>query len=162
MVLQETTLFSGTVSENIAYGRPEASVDEIVAAAQAAQAHDFIMALPHGYESLVEARGANFSGGQKQRIAIARALLISPSILVLDDCTSAVDLETEYKIQLALDDLMADRTTFIIAQRISSVLSADQIFVLEKGKIVAHGNHAELLESSPIYQDIYTSQLGAY
>jgi len=162
MVLQETTLFSGTVSENIAYGRPDASMDEIVAAAKAAQAHDFIMALPDGYASMVEARGANFSGGQKQRIAIARALLISPSILVLDDCTSAVDLETEYKIQLALDVLMADRTTFIIAQRISSVLSADQIFVLEKGEIAAHGTHAELLESSPIYQDIYTSQLGAY
>ncbi len=162
MVLQETTLFSGTVSENIAYGRPDASMDEIVAAAKAAQAHDFIMALPAGYGSMVEARGANFSGGQKQRIAIARALLISPSILVLDDCTSAVDLETEYKIQLALDGLMADRTTFIIAQRISSVLSADQIFVLEKGEIAAHGTHAELLESSPIYQDIYTSQLGAY
>ena len=162
MVLQETTLFSGTVSENIAYGRPDASMDEIVAAAKAAQAHEFIMALPDGYESMVEARGANFSGGQKQRMAIARALLISPSILVLDDCTSAVDLETEYKIQLALDELMADRTTFIIAQRISSVLSADQIFVLEEGEIVAQGTHAELLESSPIYQDIYTSQLGAY
>ncbi len=162
MVLQETTLFSGTVIENIAYGRPNASMDEIVAAAAAAQAHDFIMALPDGYESMVESRGANFSGGQKQRIAIARALLISPSILVLDDCTSAVDLETEYKIQLALDELMADRTTFIIAQRISSVLSADQIFVLEEGEIAAHGTHAELLESSPIYQDIYTSQLGAY
>ena len=162
MVLQETTLFSGTVRENIAYGRPDASMEEIVAAAQAAQAHDFIAALPDGYESQVEARGANFSGGQKQRIAIARALLIAPSILVLDDCTSAVDLETEYKIQQALETLMADCTTFIIAQRISSVLNADKIFVLDQDVIVAQGTHAELLESSPIYQDIFTSQLGTY
>ena len=162
MVLQETTLFSGTVRENIAYGRSDASMDEVVAAAKAAQAHDFIMTLPDGYESQVEARGANFSGGQKQRIAIARALLTDPSILVLDDCTSSVDLETEYKIQQALDTLMVDRTTFIIAQRISSVLSADQIFVLDEGRIVAHGAHAELLESSPIYHDIFTSQLGTY
>jgi ATP-binding cassette subfamily B protein len=162
MVLQETTLFSGTVRENIAYGRSDASIDEVVAAAKAAQAHDFIMTLPDGYESQVEARGANFSGGQKQRIAIARALLTDPSILVLDDCTSSVDLETEYKIQQALDTLMVDRTTFIIAQRISSVLSADQIFVLDEGRIVAHGAHAELLESSPIYHDIFTSQLGTY
>ncbi|MBU1662503.1 MAG: ABC transporter ATP-binding protein/permease [Chloroflexi bacterium] len=160
VVLQQTTLFSGTIHENIAYGRPEASLDEVIAAAKAAQAHDFIMAMPQGYESVVEERGANLSGGQKQRIAIARALLISPGILILDDSTSAVDMETEAKIQAALDKLMADCTTFMIAQRISSVLAADQIIVLDHGQISAQGTHRELLNSSQIYQEIYQSQMG--
>ncbi len=160
MVLQQTTLFSGTVRENIAFGRPEASLDEVSAAAKTAQAHSFISALPDGYDSPVEERGANFSGGQKQRIAIARALLISPSILILDDSTSAVDMETEAKIQRALDTLMAGRTTFIVAQRISSVLNADQIIVLDHGQIAAQGTHRQLLQRSPIYQEIYNSQLG--
>ena len=160
VVLQQTTLFSGTIQENIAYGRPEAPLDEVITAAQAAQAHDFIMAMPQGYESGVEERGANLSGGQKQRIAIARALLISPGILILDDSTSAVDMETEAKIQAALDNLMADCTTFTIAQRISSVLTADQIIVLDHGQISAQGTHHELLASSPIYQEIYQSQMG--
>ncbi|MBX3000104.1 MAG: ABC transporter ATP-binding protein [Caldilineaceae bacterium] len=159
VVLQETVLFSGTVRENIVYGRPDASLEEVIAAAQTAQAHDFIMAMPEGYESTVEARGANLSGGQKQRIAIARALLTRPGILILDDSTSAVDVETEAKIQEVLDQLMAETTTFIVAQRISSVLNADQILVLDQGQIVAQGRHGELLASSPIYQEIYQSQL---
>jgi len=125
VVLQQTTLFSGTIRENIAYGCPDASMEQVVAAAKAAQAHDFILAMPVGYDSLVEERGANLSGGQKQRVAIARALLISPGILILDDSTSAVDMETEAKIQAALDDRLTNCTTFLIAQRISSVLTAD-------------------------------------
>ncbi len=160
MVLQQTTLFSGTVRENIAYGRPEAALEEVIEAAKAAQAHDFIMAMPQGYDSIVEARGANLSGGQRQRIAIARALLISPSILILDDSTSSVDLETEIRIQATLDSLMVGRTTFIIAQRINSVLSADQILVLESGRIAAQGTHHELMQNSAIYREIYRSQLG--
>ena len=160
MVLQQTVLFSGTVWENIAYGRPDTNMDAIIAAAKAAQAHDFISTLPLGYRSPVEERGANFSGGQKQRIAIARALLISPSILVLDDSTSAVDIETEARIQKALDSVMDRCTTFIVAQRISSVLNADNIIVLENGRIAAQGTHPQLLGSSPIYREIYNSQLG--
>lgn len=160
VVMQSTTLFSGTVRENIAYGRPEASLDEVIAAARAAQAHEFITNLPSGYESWVEERGANFSGGQKQRIAIARALLIKPRILILDDSTSAVDMETEARIQDCLDEIKGDTTTFIVAQRISSVLSADQILVLDNGRLTAQGTHQQLLDSSPIYQEIYHSQLG--
>jgi ATP-binding cassette subfamily B multidrug efflux pump len=160
VVLQQTTLFSGTVRENIAYGRPGASLDEVIAAAKAAQAHAFITAMPGGYDALIEERGANLSGGQKQRIAIARALLIAPSILILDDSTSAVDMETEARIQAALDEVLAGTTTFLIAQRVSSVLTADQILVLDHGKIAARGTHAALLERSPIYQEIYRSQMG--
>jgi len=160
VVLQQTTLFSGSVQENIAYGQPDATLDEVTAAAKAAQAHEFIMAMPGGYDGSVEARGANLSGGQRQRIAIARALLISPSILILDDSTSAVDLETEFRIQQVLDQLMAGRTAFIVAQRINSVLNADQIIVLDSGRIASQGTHRQLLQSSPIYQEIYQSQLG--
>jgi ATP-binding cassette subfamily B multidrug efflux pump len=116
--------------------------------------------MPQDYDSQVEERGANLSGGQKQRVAIARALLVSPGILILDDSTSAVDMETEAKIQAALDHLMARSTTFLVAQRVSSVLNADQIFVLDRGQIAAQGTHRELLESSPIYQEIYQSQMG--
>jgi len=159
IVLQDTTLFTGTVRENIAYGRPDATDEEVVAAAKAAQAHEFIMQMPDGYDSLVEERGANLSGGQKQRLAIARALLINPRILILDDSTSSVDMETEARLQEALSGLMAGRTSFVIAQRISSVLNADQIMVLERGQVVACGSHQELMQSSPIYQDIYRSQL---
>lgn len=160
MVLQETTLFSGTVRENIAYGHPDAPHEAVIAAAKAAQAHDFISKLPDGYDSIVEAGGTNFSGGQKQRIAIARALLIDPAILVLDDSMSAVDFETEVRLQTALEELMHGRTSFIVAQRISSVLKADQILVLDGGRIAARGTHQELLAESPIYQEIYYSQLG--
>ena len=160
VVLQQNTLFSGAVRENIAYGRPDATLDEVVAAAQAAQAHDFISAMPDGYESRVEERGMNLSGGQKQRIAIARALLIEPDILIMDDSTSALDMETEFRLQQALDRLMARCTTFIVAQRINSVLNADQILVLDRGQIAARGSHPELMATSPIYQEIYHSQLG--
>ncbi len=159
IVLQDTTLFSGTIRDNIAFGRPDASMDEIIAAAQAAAAHDFITSFPDGYDTRVGERGATLSGGQKQRIAIARALLLNPRILILDDSTSSVDLATEYRIQKALDQLMRGRTSFVIAQRISTVLNANQILVLDKGKIVARGKHEELMESSPIYAEIYHSQL---
>lgn len=160
IVPQETILFSGTVRDNIRYGRPDAAEEEVVAAAKAAQAHDFILALPQGYDTHVEERGVNLSGGQKQRIAIARAIITRPRILILDDSTSAVDVETETKIQDAIDRIMAGRTRFIVAQRISTVLKADKIIVIDLGRIAAEGTHAELLRSSPIYQEIYESQLG--
>ncbi len=160
VALQETVLFSGTVRDNIRYGRMSASDDEVIAAAKAAQAHDFIMTLSKGYDTHVEQRGANFSGGQKQRIAIARALLLKPRILILDDSTSAVDVDTEALIQEALEKAMKDTTSFIIAQRISTVLTADKIVVLDNGNIAAEGTHAELIKTSPIYQEIYESQLG--
>jgi ATP-binding cassette, subfamily B, multidrug efflux pump len=159
IVLQETTLFSGTIRANIAYGRPDASLDEVVAAARAAAAHDFIVDFPLGYETPVGERGSTLSGGQKQRIAIARALLTRPRILILDDSTSSVDVATEYQIQQALQELMVGRTAFVIAQRISTVRNADLILVLDTGRIAAQGTHAELLESSEIYADIYSSQL---
>ena len=159
IVLQETNLFTGTIRDNIAFGRPDATDEEVVAAAQAAAAHDFITGFPEGYATPVGERGTTLSGGQKQRIAIARALLLNPRILILDDSTSAVDVQTEVLIQNALDRLMEGRTSFVIAQRISTVLTADNIIVLEKGKIVAQGRHADLIESSPIYADIYRSQL---
>jgi ATP-binding cassette subfamily B protein len=159
IVLQETTLFSGTIRENISFGRPEATLEEVEAVAKAAAAHDFILSFPQGYETPVGERGATLSGGQKQRIAIARALLLDPQILILDDSTSSVDLATESQIQQALDRLMEGRTSFVIAQRISTVMNADQILVLEKGQIAARGTHAELVETSEIYAEIYTSQL---
>ena len=160
VALQESVLFSGTIRDNIRYGRPDASEEEVIAAAKAAQAHDFIIGLAEGYDSPVEQRGANLSGGQKQRIAIARALLVQPKILILDDSTSAVDVETEVEIQAALEKLMAGRTSFVVAQRISTVLDADKILVLEDGQIAAEGRHADLLETSSIYREIFDSQLG--
>jgi ATP-binding cassette subfamily B multidrug efflux pump len=160
VVPQETVLFSGSVRDNIRYGRPDASDEEVVAAAKAAQAHDFIMQLEHGYDTHVEERGMNLSGGQKQRLAIARALLMKPSILILDDSTSSVDVETETKIQSALHTLRQDCTTFVVAQRISTVLNADKIVVIDQGKIAAEGTHSQLMKSSHIYQEIYDSQLG--
>ncbi|MBP7601181.1 MAG: ABC transporter ATP-binding protein [Thermoflexales bacterium] len=161
VVPQESILFSGTVRDNIRYGRPDASEDEVIAAAQAAQADGFIRALSRGYDTRVEQRGANFSGGQKQRIAIARALLTRPRILILDDSTSAVDVETETKIQDALEQTAPDSITFVVAQRISTVLKADKIVVIDKGAVAAMGTHRELMASSPIYQEIYDSQLGS-
>ena len=159
IVLQETTLFSGTIRDNIAFGRPDATDDEVIAAAQAAAAHDFILSFPQGYATPVGERGATLSGGQKQRVAIARALLLNPRILILDDSTSSVDVQTEAQIQKALDQLMQGRTSFVIAQRLSTVMNADQILVLDRGEIVARGKHADLLEDSPIYAEIYNSQL---
>ncbi len=159
IVLQETTLFTGTVRDNIAFGRPDATQEEIEAAAKAAAAHEFIVGFAEGYDTLVGERGITLSGGQKQRIAIARALLLDPRILILDDATSSVDVETEYRIQQALAELMKGRTSFVIAQRISTVLNADQVLVLDKGRIVARGTHQELMVESPIYAEIYYSQL---
>jgi ATP-binding cassette, subfamily B, multidrug efflux pump len=159
IVLQETMLFSGTIRENIAFGRPDAPMEEIVAAAKIAEAHDFITSFPEGYDALVGERGVTLSGGQKQRIAIARALLLDPRILIFDDATSSVDYETEYRIQQALERLMEGRTSFVIAQRVATVLNADQILVLERGEIAARGTHEELLDKSPIYAEIYYSQL---
>jgi ATP-binding cassette subfamily B protein len=160
IVPQETVLFSGTVRDAIRYGRPDAGDEEVIRAAEAAQAHEFILKLPEGYDTRIEARGVNLSGGQKQRIAIARALLKHPSILILDDSTSSVDVATETRIQAAFNRLGFSHTTFIVAQRISTVLNADQIVVLDEGKIKAQGSHEQLISTSPIYQEIYQSQLG--
>jgi ABC-type multidrug transport system fused ATPase/permease subunit len=158
-VLQETFLFSVSVRENIAYGRRDATDEEVVAAAKAARAHDFIVRLPQGYDTELGERGVNLSGGQKQRLAIARALLLNPRILILDDATSSVDSETEYQIQQALETLMAGRTSFIIAQRLSTVKEADQILVLRDGQIVERGTHVDLLENEGFYQELYDLQL---
>ena len=158
--LQEAVLFSGTIRDNIRYGRPDASEDEVIKAAKIAQAHDFIMDFPDGYDTKVGQRGVNLSGGQKQRIAIARALLVKPKILILDDSTSAVDVETEAEIENAIETLMDETTSFIVAQRISTVLKADKILVLDNGRIAAEGSHDELMDTSPLYQEIYDSQLG--
>jgi ATP-binding cassette, subfamily B, multidrug efflux pump len=160
IVPQETILFSGTVRDNLRYGAPEADDVAVVAAAQAAQAHTFILDLPNGYDTHIEERGVNLSGGQKQRIAIARALLTKPRILILDDSTSAIDVETETKIQEALEQQMGQQTTLVVAQRISTVLKADKIIVIDKGRIAAEGTHRGLMQTSPIYQEIYASQLG--
>ena len=159
VALQESVLFHGTIRDNIAYGRPDASDEEVVAAAKLAQAHDFIMQLPGGYDAVVGQRGVNLSGGQKQRLAIARALLLDPVVLILDDSTSAVDVETEAHIQAGLAQTRRGRTSFVVAQRISTVLGADKILVLDDGGIAASGTHAELLAASPIYREIYRSQL---
>jgi ATP-binding cassette subfamily B protein len=160
IALQEPVLFSGLIRDNIKYGRPDATYEEVVEAAKAAQAHEFILSLPKGYDTEVGERGVGLSGGQKQRISIARAILVKPKILILDDSTSSVDVETEALIQQALETVMKGRTSFIIAQRISSVLKADKILVLDRGKIVAEGHHKELMEKSPIYREIFNSQLG--
>jgi ATP-binding cassette subfamily B protein len=160
IVLQDTTLFSGTIRDNIAYGRPDAREADVIAAAEKAQADAFIRELPQGYATVVGERGVGLSGGQRQRIAIARALLLDPRILILDDSTSAVDAETEHKIQQALDELMHNRTTFVIAQRISTVRNADVIVLLDGGKIVGQGTHDQLLRENPIYGEIIDSQFG--
>jgi ATP-binding cassette subfamily B multidrug efflux pump len=162
IVLQETTLFSGSIRENIAFGKPEATLEEIQNAATAAAAHDFIMSFPDGYETHVGERGQTLSGGQKQRVAIARALLLNPRILILDDSTSSVDLNTEAQIQTALDTLMNGRTSFVIAQRIGTVMNADKIIVLDRGEIVEQGRHADLMEESAVYAEIYNSQILSY
>lgn len=157
--LQDSVLFSGTIRDNVRYGRPDASDAEVAAAARLAQAHDFVSRFPDGYDSIVGQRGVNLSGGQKQRLAIARALLTNPAVLILDDSTSAVDVETEARIQAGLDHLRENQTRFVVAQRISTVLSADRILVLDDGQIVAQGTHDDLLATSPIYREIYESQM---
>ncbi len=160
IALQEPVLFSGTIRDNIRYGRPHAEDEAVIAAARAAQAHDFITDLPRGYDTYVGQRGVNLSGGQKQRVAIARALLVQPKVLILDASTSSVDVQTEIEIEQALEQLMEGTTTLVIAQRISSALTADKIVVLDRGTIVAEGTHEELMGSSEIYREIYRSQLG--
>jgi len=159
VALQEAVLFTGTIRENIRYGRPNATDAEVVAAARLAQADDFVTRLPDGYDAVVGQRGVNLSGGQKQRLAIARALLINPTVLILDDSTSAVDVETEACLQAALARLHEDQTRLVVAQRISTVLGADRILVLDDGQIAALGTHNELLSTSPIYREIYESQM---
>jgi ATP-binding cassette, subfamily B, multidrug efflux pump len=161
IVLQETRLFSGTVRDNVAFGKPDATDEEVVAAAEAAQAGEFIRGLSEGYETVIGERGIGLSGGQRQRIAIARALLIDPRLLILDDSTSAVDAETEAAIQETLDRLMREkhRTVFVIAQRVSTVRDADLILVLDEGSIAASGTHEELLRESELYNEILGSQL---
>lgn len=158
--LQDVALFSGTIRDNIRYGRPDASEEDVKKAAKAAQADEFITGFPNGYDTIVGERGTNLSGGQKQRLAIARALLIKPKILILDDSTSAVDIETEIKIEEALEAQLSGTTRFVIAQRISTVLNADKILVLDEGRIIAEGTHNELMNTSPVYKEIYDSQLG--
>ena len=160
VAFQLPILFTGTIRENICYGRPEATDEEVEAAARMAQAHDFIVEMPDGYDTVLGQRGVNLSGGQKQRVAIARALATDPAVLVLDDSTSSVDVETEAKMQAAMEEFAHGRTTFLIAQRVSSVLTADRIVVLDGGRIAAEGTHKELLASSEIYREIYASQLG--
>lgn len=157
-VLQESFLFSSSIKANIAFGKPDASMDEIIEAAKRAQAHDFIMELPEKYDTVLGERGMGLSGGQKQRIAIARAICADPSILILDDATSAVDMETEFRIQKALKEVMANRTTFIIAHRISSLKHADEIMVLENGAVAERGPHEMLLKNNGPYQRIYDIQ----
>lgn len=159
IVLQETSLFASTIRENITFGRPNTTDEEMIAAAKAAAAHDFIMSFPNGYDTFVGERGVTLSGGQRQRIAIARALLTDPRILILDDSTSSVDAETERLIQQALARLMQGRTSFIIAQRLSSVRNADLILLLDRGRIVARGRHEDLLRESGLYAELYYSQL---
>ena len=162
LVLQETMLFNDTIKENIAFGKPDAIIDEIIAATKTARIHDFIAELPDEYETKVGDRGITLSGGQKQRISIARTLLIDPTILIFDDSTASVDAETEAQIQEALNILSLGRTTIIISQRISSVHYADRILVFDKGKIVQDGTHDELIKARGLYLKIYETLAQSY
>ncbi len=159
IVQQDVFLFIGTIRDNISYGKPGATQEEIERAAKAARIHDFIMSLPYGYDEWVGERGVTLSGGQKQRIAIARTLLLDPKILIFDDSTSSVDAQTEFLIQQALHELMEGRTTFVIAQRLRTIMRADQIIVLDRGRVVQHGKHAELLQQEGLYRRIYDLEL---
>lgn len=159
IVMQDVFLFNGTIRDNIAYGRPSATDEEVIEAAKIARLHDFIMSMPDGYESWVGERGITLSGGQKQRVSIARTLLLDPRILVLDDSTSSVDMETEYLIQQAIAALLKGRTAFVIAHRVGTIRNADQIIVVDKGRIVEQGTHEELLAKGGAYRQIYDVQL---
>jgi ABC-type multidrug transport system fused ATPase/permease subunit len=158
-VLQDVFLFNATLRDNIAYGIEDATEEQIIEAAKMARLHDFALGLPDGYDTWVGERGVTLSGGQKQRVAIARTLLLDPRILVLDDATSSVDMETEYLIQQALDAVMQGRTTFVVASRLRTVKNADQILVLEKGRVVEQGNHEALLALGGAYTRLYDLQL---
>ena len=158
MVSQDSFLFNLPVRENIAYGIVGTTEESIVAAAKAAFAHDFIMAMPEGYDTIVGERGVKLSGGQKQRLTIARALVKDSPLLILDEATSALDSESEQIVQQALENLMRNRTSIVIAHRLSTVMGADRILVMEKGRLMAHGSHEELLASSPLYLKLYKMQ----
>ena len=158
IVPQETVLFNGTVYENILYGDLNATEEEVIAATKAANAHEFVMAMPEGYQTQIGERGSSLSGGQRQRLAIARAILKNPRILVLDEATSALDTESEKLVQAALDQLMVGRTSFVIAHRLSTILKANMILVMEKGKIVERGTHEELLALGGLYSSLYQIQ----
>jgi ABC-type multidrug transport system fused ATPase/permease subunit len=158
-VMQETFLFSSTISDNIAFGNPDATQEQIERAARIARAHDFISAMPDGYATKLGERGISLSGGQRQRVAIARAICSDPRILILDDATSSVDTETEWEIQQALRDAMVGRTTFVIAQRVSTLKDANEILVLEDGAVVERGTHLSLIEHGGIYARLYELQL---
>jgi ABC-type multidrug transport system fused ATPase/permease subunit len=159
IVLQDPFLFSATIHENIAYGRPDATREQVIRVAQAARLHEFIESMPDGYETWVGERGITLSGGQRQRIAIARTLLLDPRVLILDDATSSVDMETEYLIQQALAELLRGRTTFVIAQRLRTVRNADEIVVLKDGHVAERGRHEELIEQDGLYREIYDLEL---
>ena len=158
MVLQDTWLFTGTVAENIAYGKSDASVDEIIAAAKAAHAHSFIKRLPEGYDTYITEEGGELSQGQKQLISIARIMLTNPPILILDEATSSIDIRTEQRIQRAFEKLMKGKTSFIIAHRLSTIKNADVILVMKNGNIIEQGNHTQLMEQNGFYAELYSSQ----
>jgi ATP-binding cassette subfamily B protein len=159
IVQQDVFLFIGTIRDNIAFGRPDATQEEIIAAAKAARIHDFIQSLPVGYDEWVGERGVTLSGGQKQRIAIARTLLLDPQVLILDDSTASVDMQTEFLIQQALSELMTGRTTFVIAQRLRTIMRADEILVLDEGRVVQRGRHEQLISETGLYRRIYDLEL---
>ncbi len=161
MVLQDTWLFTGTVAENIAYGKPEASREEIITAAKAVHAHSFIKRLPGGYDTLITEEGDGLSQGQKQLISIARIMLTNPPMLILDEATSSIDIRTEQKIQRAFEKLMTGKTSFIIAHRLSTIKNADKILVMKNGNVIEQGSHEELLAQKGFYADLYSSQFSA-
>jgi len=161
IVTQDVFLFNDTIKNNIAYGREGTPMELIEAAAKSAYAHEFIRSLPSGYDTVVGERGARLSGGQKQRISIARALLKNPAVLILDEATSALDTESEIEVQKALNNLMENRTTFVIAHRLSTILHADRILVVERGRIVEHGTHRDLLAANGVYRKVFELQFAA-